>query len=193
MVIGMDIQQQCVTAYRRHKHLKLAAKDVGIPWQTVYVHLRRAGEPVTGDKARYGSDKDRLAAKIERHFKQLVPFAEDMNRKGFQAKYDFRVNGHLVDVKSARPVKSSKNTDKKRWAWSSKKQESGADFFVCFACDEDGEPVKCLLIPGEVARTYVSISLSCNGGKWGGYEVDESALAEFFMSMPPRNGKQESP
>lgn len=58
----MNVQQRCVEAYRQHQNLKIAAQHVGIPWQTVYVHLRKAGEPVTGNKLKYGSETDRLAA-----------------------------------------------------------------------------------------------------------------------------------
>lgn len=43
-----------VEAYEKHKNLKLAAIEVGMPWQMLYVHLRKLGVPVTGDKARYG-------------------------------------------------------------------------------------------------------------------------------------------
>jgi len=45
--------QAVIDAYEKHKNLKLAANDVGLPWQTVYVHLKRAGVPVVGDKLRF--------------------------------------------------------------------------------------------------------------------------------------------
>lgn len=38
--------QAYVESYRKHKNLKLAAAECGIPWQTLYVKLRKADEPV---------------------------------------------------------------------------------------------------------------------------------------------------
>ena len=53
------------SVYEKHKNLKLAANELGVKWQTLYVQLRNRGVPITGDKSRYGSDKDRLAARAE--------------------------------------------------------------------------------------------------------------------------------
>lgn len=181
----MDIQQECIAAYRRHKNLKLAAGDVGIAWQTVYVHLRNAGEPVTGDKLKYGSEIDKLAAKGERIFAGLVPFADDTNAGKFQSKVDFVVRGNLVDVKTSRLKPSNKASKLRRWAFCLKKQEMIADFFVCIGLAGDDESLaKTLLIPGEIARRYQTISLGESGGKWADYEVDPGSLAEFFESLP---------
>lgn len=180
----MNIQQRCVSAYRQHRHLKLAAEDVGIPWQTVYVHLRRAGEPVTGNKLAYGSDADKLAGLGERQFLSLVPDAEDMNGRKFQSKVDFYVRGYSVDVKCSTLKLGSKGTDRRRWAFSVKKQEAIADFFVCFGFDADKEIAACLLIPGEISRRMTTINLPESGGKWRDYEVDPGSLRAFFDSLP---------
>lgn len=181
-----QIQEQCEKAYAKHKHLKLAAQEVGIPWQTVYVHLRNAGVPVTGDKLRYGSETDRLAAKAEQAFKQLVPFAEDQNESQFQAKIDFVIRGYGVDVKASRLKQSHKLAKTSRWSFSLKKQERNADFFVCLAFD-DAELRHCLLIPGEIARHYSTMSLSsATKGKWWDYEVQPADLAPFFASLPEK-------
>lgn len=180
----MDIQERCVAAYRKHKHLKLAAQEVGIPWQSVYVQLRQAGEPVTGDKLKYGSHTDRLASLGEQRFLALIPEAEDMNRRKFQSKVDFLVHGHSVDVKSSMLKKGSKGTDRRRWAFSVKKQEAIANFFVCFGFDDNKEIATCLLIPGEIARKMTTINLPETGGKWRDYEVDPGSLREFFDSLP---------
>lgn len=134
------IQQQCVEAYRQHQNLKIAAQHIGIPWQTVYVHLRAAGEPVIGNKAVYGSDKDRLAVLGESLFDRLVPFAENENRKKFQSKVDFFVLGYGVDIKTATPRIGHKSQSTERWAFSLKKQEMVADFVVCFCMDKDRTP-----------------------------------------------------
>jgi len=183
----MDIQQECVNAYRKHKNLKLAAIDVGIPWQSTYVHLRNAGEPVIGDKVRYGSDKDRLAAKGEALFKSLVPGAVDHNEEKYQSKLDFEVHGYSVDVKSSTLRLSNKACKLRRWAFSMKKQEMLADFFVCVCFGADGELSKIMLIPGEIVRKYATISLSEMGSKWDDYVVDPGSLDPFFKSLPPKS------
>lgn len=182
----MSIQQECVTAYRKHKNLKLAALDVGIPWQSTYVHLRNAGEPVTGDKVRYGSDKDRLAAKAEALFKSFVPSAVDQNDGKYQSKIDFIVHGYSVDVKSSTLRLSNKACKLRRWAFSMKKQEMLADFFVCLCFDIDGdELLKLMLVPGEIVRKYATISLSEMGSKWDDYIIAADELDTFFNSLPP--------
>lgn len=176
------IQQRCVEAYRQHQNLKIAAQHVGIPWQTVYVHLRKAGEPVTGNKLKYGSETDRLAARAERMFLKLVPFAEDQNTRQFQSKVDFLVGGLGVDVKASRlKVYSPKSS---RWMYSIKKQEAIADFFVCIGFDQSAtNVVSVLLVPGEIARMHTTISHSSRGGKWADYLVQPDALAPFFRSL----------
>lgn len=181
----MSIQEQCITAYRQHRNLKRAAGDVGIPWQTVYVHLRRAGEPVTGDKSRYGSDSDKLAAKGEQLFQSLVPGATNHNERQFQSKLDFSVRGYGVDVKISTLRLSSKACKVRRWAFCTKKQEMAADFVVCFGIAEDGESLaKTLLIPGEIIRKYMTISISEAGGKWDDYSVEAGELDAFFAGLP---------
>ena len=183
----MDIQQQCVKAYSEVKHLKIAGEIVGIPWQTVYTHLKRAGGPVVGDKARYGSDSDKFAAKSERDFKSIVPAAKDQNRKKFQSKFDFVVGGHRVDLKAARPKNYYKNKDLMRWSFSLKKQQSLTDFFVCFAYSQQETLKHCLLIPAEMVVGYSSISLSPNGKRWWEYETRPEDLSSFFQGLGVRH------
>ena len=96
------MQQAIVESYSRLKNLKLVGKEVGMPFQSVYLVLRKAGVSVTGDKSRYGSETDRLAAGAEREFMSLVPDAKNMNEVQFQSKIDFDVHGVTVDVKSSR-------------------------------------------------------------------------------------------
>ena len=171
--------QMCIAAYEKHKHLHSAAKSVGIPWQTVYWHLRQAGVPVVGDKSRYGSSSDRLAARAEARFQEIAPCAIDMNRKKFQSKVDFTVGGLGVDIKCGRLLRD-------RWAFCIKKQEAVADFFVCFAMSntdhaKDAVFLHTLLIPGEIARRYKTMSLSNNvRGKWWQYEISDHDLGVFF-------------
>lgn len=178
-----DITTRCIAAYEQHKHLKLAANDVGIPWQSVYVHLRKAGVPVTGDKLKYGSETDRLASRAEQNFLRLVPDAKDQNTRQFQSKVDFLVFGLGVDVKASR-LHSAGAGVSKRWAFSVKKQEAVADFFVCFAYAEDSDSVQhTLLVPGEIARKHTTISLPVRGGRWRDYEVPPEDLSSFFSNL----------
>lgn len=178
--MGVKIKE----AYEKHKNLKLAAAELGMKWQSLYVQLRKAGIAVTGDKARYGSDKDRLAAQAELEFKRLVPFAKDQNIEKFQSKFDFLVGKEKVDIKASNEHQGSKQFKAKRWAFSVKKQEFCADFIVCFAMNEFGYRV--FLIPGECVRHYQTISISTeenSRSKWRQYEIEPCDLAEFFNSL----------
>lgn len=179
------IQQQCVDAYRQHQNLKIAAQHIGISWQSLYVHLRKAGEPVVGNKTVYGSASDKVAASAEVLFERLVPNAENQNKIKFQSKVDFLVNNFSVDVKASTLRKGHANAKHLRWAFSVKKQEAVADFFVCFCLDESGhEAQKLLLIPGEIARKYQSISVSRrSGNSWWEYEIHPDELASFFDAL----------
>lgn len=179
----MSAVDSYAAAYERHKNLKLAADELGIKWQTLYFQLRRAGVAVTGDKARHGSDKDKLARKSELLFASVVPFARDLNEIKYQPKTDFEIGRITADVKASRLNSGGPMTKSKRWAFSVKKQEMTADFFVCAAFDPDESVAHWLVIPGEIARNYQTISVSMNGSKWLDYKVDESDLAEFFMEV----------
>lgn len=179
-----SIIDRSVEAYNQHKNLKRAAIDVGIPLSTLYCYLKRAGVSVCGDKSRYGSDTDRFAAKAEKEFMRIVPFAHNMNASQFQSKLDFTVGDWGVDVKASRLRSAGPTSKTTRWAFSIKKQEFVADFFVCFGFDEEGSKVeKILLVPGEVCRMYSAVSLSHQGGKWSDYEVTELELHEFFEQI----------
>jgi hypothetical protein len=172
----MDKRQACIESYSRLKNLKLVGLELGIPWQTVYVHLRAAGVPVTGDKSRYGSDTDRLAAKAETIFSDLVPLAVNQNDRQFQAKVDFVVGDYSVDVKASRQRNG-------RWAFSLKKQERLADFFVCFAFNDD-DTYRVLTVPGELCRYLQTISLSAaTRTKWWDYEMPADQLSAFFAAV----------
>lgn len=175
----------CVESYRELKNTKLVAAALGMPAATVYWRLRRAGEPVTGDKARYGSATDKLASRGERWFQRVVPWAEDQNRTGFQSKVDFVVSGLNVDVKTSRPKPTK--TGVLRWGWSLNKQEGIADFFVCLALTGRGENAgvhKALLLPGSAARGSKAAGVSHDGlalrGKWARSALSSDELRTFF-------------
>jgi len=171
----MSIVDKCVESYSRLKHLKLVGEEVGIPWQTVYAHLRTAGVPVCGDKARYGSITDKFAAKAERMFHQLVPYAIDNNKTEFQSTIDFTVNGIEVDIKAAKKTLT-------KWGYCINKQRDNADVFVLYAFDEFGDNVEHIfMIPSEIAtqKTTISIPVSLKS-KWSDYAISEDGIKEFF-------------
>ncbi|MBV2128206.1 hypothetical protein [Arsukibacterium indicum] len=180
----MTNTENCIKAYRKHKHLKNAADELGIKWQALYRVLVAANEPVMGDKERYGSESDKFARLGEAHFAELVPYAEDQNKTKFQSKCDFLVRGFKVDVKCARPAIKQATCKNKSWAFSVKKQRLVADFIVCIGYDEAGKPCFYLLIPGEIARNHGTISLSISRkGKWWDYEVSKEDIEPFFASL----------
>lgn len=178
-------RQACVDAYRRLKSTKAVSAELGVPLATVYWRLRRAGEPVTGDKARYGSETDKIAARGERWFQRVIPWAEDQNRTEFQSKVDFIVSGLRVDVKTSRPRLTK--TGVINWSWSLRKQKDAADYFVCIALssrEPDPGVHTALLVPGAVAAGCGSLRVSHDRialrGKWARYGHSSAELRQFF-------------
>lgn len=187
----MTNEERCVDLYRKYKNLKIVGSKLGIPWQTVYVILKRNNISVCGDKLRYGSNSDRLAAISERNFIDLVPNAINQNRKSFQSKIDFMVNGYGVDIKASNR-KTVGKSNISTWAFSIKKQEIIADFFVCFAMENENIKYT-LLIPSEISKNYSTIRIGDGKnsikGKWWDFIIDKNYLNDFFMKLPK---KQES-
>lgn len=171
-------------AYEKHKNLKIAAAELGIPWQTLYVRLKREGVAVSGDKARYGNDKDRLAAWAEAEFQRLVPMAVNMNDAEWQAKHDFEIAGVKVDVKSSMPRQLNKRFPGKSWSFSFKKQSMTCDFICCFCLRDDRSLAHLLVVPQEFFRGIQTVSVSCAGNsKWLDYAIPADQLSEFFSSL----------
>ena len=171
-------------AYSKHMNLKLAANELGIPWQTLYVILKKEGVAVIGDKLRYGSGGDRLGAMAESEFSRLVPKAKNMNASSFQSKYDFEIGSLKIDVKCRLPRQLNKRFAAKSWSFSFKKQSLICDFICCFCKDENKNTVNVLLVPSEFFKGLQTVSVSCNGGsKWLDYSVAASDLAQFFDSL----------
>lgn len=179
----MTTDQACIEAYKKHENLKLAAAEVGISWQTLYTRLVKNGIPVVGNKEKYGSDKDKLAAKSESDFLTYVPSAKDCNEKKFQSKVDFNAYGLLIDVKASTLRISNKRSAKKRWAFSIKKQEIIADYFVLFAYDDNIKIKHCFLLPGEIVRKMSTISINESGGKWMDFKIEPEELDSFFLDV----------
>lgn len=174
-------------AYEKHKNLKLAASEIGIKWQTLYFRLKNQGVNVVGDKLKYGSDRDRLSSLAEAAFLKLVPSAVSMNSIKWQHKYDFKVNGHKVDVKSSMPRQLNKKYPSKSWAFNFKKQSLVCDFVCCFGMNENKELQKIILVPSEFFKGLSTVSISINGGsKWIDYEIDGGELEAFFHSLKPQ-------
>lgn len=189
--VGVSLEKM-KEVYDKYKNLKIAAKELGIVWQTLYWNLSSVGHPVVGDKERYGSPTDKMAAALEKRFKEMVPYAEDYNKDKFQASVDFEVRGVSVDIKAATKKDGYKSNPRKnpsfRWAFSTKVQEKCSDFMVMFCmtgtcCEDYGEIEKILLIPKEFYHNKQSISVSCTQSKWYDFEVSEKELREFFDSF----------
>lgn len=157
----------------------MAAEELGMKWQTLYWNLIKVGHPVTGDKSRYGSGSDLLAAAAEKHFNELVPSATCQNINEYQAKFDFDIYGLKVDIKAANPTAITAKYPYKRWNFSIKKQRLSADFIVCIAY-ENSRPHRYLLLPKEMICEQTGISLGERNGKWSDYEIAPEDLQPFF-------------
>lgn len=177
------MEQQCIEAYQRLKNLKLVGLELGMPWQSVYVQLKKAGVNVVGDKTRYGSDKDRLSAKAEQEFQRLVLGAECQNEKKFQAKVDFFYRSYAIDIKASLPHSGYKEGKYLRWAFSLKKQEMLADFIVCFGFSAD-DSYDLFVLPGEMIRKYQTITIPIHGrAKWRDYKIAPADLLPFMDAL----------
>lgn len=184
----MNITQNCIDSYGRLKNLKLVGKEVGIPWQTVYVHLKKSGIQVAGDKARYGSVSDRISIIGEQAFKKLIPYSTDNNEPKFQSKIDFFINGYSVEIKTSRLhqkriINGKKESEK--WCFCINKQKDKADFFVLYALDNHLSISHIFLIPNEIATTKSTISIPLSlSSKWADYKISEDGLVSFFKELP---------
>ena len=79
----------CKKEYEELPNIKLVADKTGIKWQTVYWYLKKAGVEVKGDKALYGSTKDKFAHKGEEYIQKILPSAINQNLYSYQPKVDF--------------------------------------------------------------------------------------------------------
>ena len=173
-----------IEAYRKHRNLKLAAKELNIPWQTLYVHLKKANEPVIGDKLRYGSHRDKIGAFGEAEFRRLVPFAIDRNSFAHQAKYDFDVLGLKVDVKAGNLRQLNQRYPHKSWSFSFKRQALICDFICCFCMGDDRSIVHVLLVPSELFKDLQTVSVTQTGAsKWMDYKIEPEELVKFFSDL----------
>ena len=173
-----------ILAYRKHMNLKLAANELGVAWQSLYVRLKKLGEPITGDKLRYGTDRDRLGALGEKEFLRLVPFATNKNFAQYQCKYDFDVFEQKVDVKASSPRQLNKKFQARSWSFSFKKQSLICDFICCFCMAEDRSIQHVLVVPSEFFKGLQTVSVSCEGNsKWLDYEIAADELASFFRAL----------
>lgn len=173
-------------AYAKHKNLKLAAAELGMPWQILYANLKKEGVDVTGDKLRYGSDRDKLSALAEDEFSRLVPSAKVMNQVRWQYPWDFEVGDLKIDVKASMPRQLNKKYPATSWAFSFKKQSLTCDFIVCFCFGVDKAIQRVLLVPKEFFMGLQTVSVSCEGNsKWLDYAVEPGDLSSFFSSLAP--------
>jgi hypothetical protein len=173
-----------IEAFEKHKNLKLAAEELGIKWQLLYVQLRKAGIRVIENKGKHLSVKDKITDQAELEFKRLIPFAEYQNGNKLKSQFNFLVNGEKVDIKASKQSQGCKKYSATKWTFFVKKQEFCADFIVCFAFLDEG--YRLLLIPGECIRNYHAISVSTKINskcKWLQYEIQQNELVEFFSEL----------
>jgi hypothetical protein len=169
---------EMIESYERHKKLKASADELGMCFQTLYWHLKKAGISCSGDKERYGSAKDRFGAAAELEFQNIVPYAEDQNKKHYQPKIDFLVKGVKFEIKSAKRQCLGVGAGGDRWSFSIKKQIEDADFFVLFGFSQSGDVESIFLVPAELIATKTTVSVSCNGSsKWHDYVLSREELA----------------
>lgn len=168
----------CVESYNRLQNLKKVSQETHIPWQTVYWYLKKAGIAVISNKALYGSYKDKFACRGEEEFEKIIPYAENQNKYRFQPKIDFIVKGYGIEVKSAKLTISDNN---KRWAFSLKKQNKVADFFILFAFDDLVKHI--FLLPKDMLRAEmktISVPLNLEKSKWRDFLISKEELKDFF-------------
>ena len=171
-------------AYAKHKNLKIAAEEIGIRWQTLYCRLIKQGVKVTGDKSRYGSNRDKLAFFAENHFSRIISYAKNMNEHEWQSKYDFLCGSLRVDVKCSMPRKLNHHSDRLSWAFSFKRQNFECELIVCFCFDENKNIEKILAIPMEFFNGVQTISVPIKGeSKWHDYAVSENELLTMINDL----------
>lgn len=171
--------------YEKHKNLKIVGANLGIPWQTVYWHLKKKSVPVTGDKEKYGSVSDKVGFIGEKLFSQTVPDVVNQNTLQFQSKYDFIYKDLNIDVKTSLLKTVGNKVEgrtSERWAFSFGKQPN-VDVLVCYCLTgvkEDYHVEHILLIPRDLLTIRYTISVTKGNSKWLDFKVSEKDLTDFF-------------
>lgn len=174
------------TSYNSLKNLKLTAKELNIPWQTVYWWLKKEGIEVTGDKERYGGKSDRVGVIGESLFASKLPFAENQNKLKFQAECDFKVKDVKIDIKTSllREYSSRGQPKNKCYRWGFNPNYSyDIDYMVCYCLEGDVDNYSVehiLLIPQEILDGKTTVSVSKSSSKYLDFKVSEQELIEFF-------------
>jgi hypothetical protein len=170
----------CKKKYEELANIKLVADKTGIKWQTVYWYLKKAGVEVKGNKAIYGSTKDKFAHKGEEYIQKILPSAINQNLYSFQPKVDFIIGDKSLEIKSGK-LTITKNP---RWCFSLKKQKKIADYFILLAFDPEGKDViHHFMIPNELLidnLQTISITKNINHSKWSDFLIPKEELTEFF-------------
>lgn len=175
---------EMIDSYERHKNLKKSAQELGMCFQTLYWNLKKAGVSCSGDKEIYGCSKDRFGAVGELEFQKIVPYAENQNKKQYQPKIDFLINGVKFEIKSAKRQSLGIGAGGDRWSFSIKKQVEDADFFVLFGFSKDGDVESIFLVPAELIASKTTISISCNGSsKWNSYSLSRDELSSAVKQI----------
>lgn len=180
-----EIVDKMISLYSSIKNLKIVAKELDIPWQTVYWHLKKEGVSVTGNKSVYGCIKDRIAVIGEGMFRKSFPMAEDQNELSYQPEFDFVLNDLKIDIKTSFPrdMKSRGKTQLFRWGFNTRRQQS-ADYIVCYCLQgtiDEYVLEHILLLPKEFIEGMQTVSVSCKGrSKWLDFKVTEDELIDFL-------------
>lgn len=177
------------STYSKLKNLKLTAKEINIPWQTVYWWLKKESIEVTGDKKRYGGTSDQIGIIGEALFAASCPFAINRNSEKFQAECDFMVKDVKVDIKTS-TIRSYASRGKPentcyRQAFNPNYKHP-IDYMVCYCLDGDADDyvVKhILLIPQEIIDGKSTVSVTCSKSKYFDFKVTEQELVDFFAAF----------
>lgn len=171
--------------YAEHQRLHTVGEVLGIPWQTVCWWLKKEGVSVTGNKARYGGNSDKIAVIGENLFGKLGTDAINQNNLQFQSKYDYILGDLKIDIKTGflRDQKGRGNSKITRWAFCTKVQQK-ADYLICYCLSGTLDEYRVeyiLLIPAEFIGEIQTISVSPRNSKWLNFTVSEDELKSFLL------------
>jgi hypothetical protein len=136
------------------------ARRIGSTPGAVGYHLYKAGVTLTGDKLRYGCERDRQARKAELFVLSQLDGAIDHNAAQFQPKMDATYRGFRIEVKSS---VLQHHTGQLLLSFMVEKQPHLADLFVCvgYFRNDDDVPLAVYVVPGHLApRWCIKITLT---------------------------------
>jgi len=136
------------------------ARRIGSTPGAVGYHLYKAGVTLTGDKLRYGCERDKQARKAELFVLSQLNGAVDHNAAQFQPKTDVTYRGFRIEVKSS---VLQHRRGQLILSFMVEKQPHIVDLFVCvgYFNSNDDVPLTVYVIPGHLApRWCIKITLT---------------------------------